>query len=84
MVTVSQKMAGLERMLGYRGVGLERFHCILEWCFLLCELVVLCITYEICVFIALLVYSPPPSIQLSTTQELVLLELPLVLLCSSC
>ena len=28
MVTVSHIMVGLERMLDYRGVGLERFHCI--------------------------------------------------------
>ena len=28
MVTVPHTMVGLERMLGYRGVGLERFHCI--------------------------------------------------------
>ena len=28
MVTVPRIMAGLERMLDYRGVGLERFHCI--------------------------------------------------------
>ena len=27
MVTVSHIMVGLERMLDYRGVGLERFHC---------------------------------------------------------
>ena len=27
MVTVSHIMVGLERMLNYRGVGLERFHC---------------------------------------------------------
>ena len=28
MVTVPHEMVGLERMLDYRGVGLERFHCI--------------------------------------------------------
>ena len=28
MVTVPHIMVGLERMLNYRGVGLERFHCI--------------------------------------------------------
>ena len=28
MVTVSHIMVGFERMLDYRGVGLERFHCI--------------------------------------------------------
>ena len=28
MVTVPHIMVGLERMLDYRGVGLERFHCI--------------------------------------------------------
>ena len=28
MVTVPHIMVGLERMLGYRGVGLERVHCI--------------------------------------------------------
>ena len=28
MVTVPHTMVGLERMLDYRGVGLERFHCI--------------------------------------------------------
>ena len=28
MVTVPLIMVGLERMLDYRGVGLERFHCI--------------------------------------------------------
>ena len=28
MVTVPHNMVGLERMLDYRGVGLERFHCI--------------------------------------------------------
>ena len=28
MVTVPHVMVGLERMLDYRGVGLERFHCI--------------------------------------------------------
>ena len=27
MVTVPHIMAGLERMLDYRGIGLERFHC---------------------------------------------------------
>ena len=27
MVTVPHKMVGLENMLDYRGVGLERFHC---------------------------------------------------------
>ena len=27
MVSVSQNMVGLERMLDYRGVGLQRFHC---------------------------------------------------------
>ena len=27
MVTVPLIMVGLERMLDYRGVGLERFHC---------------------------------------------------------
>ena len=27
MVTVHHIMVGLERMLDYRGVGLERFHC---------------------------------------------------------
>ena len=27
IVTVPHIMAGLERMLDYRGVGLERFHC---------------------------------------------------------
>ena len=27
MVTVPQSMVGLERMLDYRGVGLDRFHC---------------------------------------------------------
>ena len=29
MVTVPHIMVGLERMLDYRGVGLERFHCIM-------------------------------------------------------
>ena len=29
MVTVPHIMVGLERMLDYRGVRLERFHCIL-------------------------------------------------------
>ena len=29
MVTVPHIMVGLERMLDYRGVGLERFHCTL-------------------------------------------------------
>ena len=34
MVTVPHIMVGLERMLDYRGVGLERFHCILVcFCF---------------------------------------------------
>ena len=28
MVTVPYIMVGLKRMLDYRGVGLERFHCI--------------------------------------------------------
>ena len=28
MLTVPHIMVGLERMLDYRGVGLERFHCI--------------------------------------------------------
>ena len=27
MVTVPHNMVGLERMLDYRGVGLQRFHC---------------------------------------------------------
>ena len=27
MVTIPHIMVGLERMLDYRGVGLERFHC---------------------------------------------------------
>ena len=30
MVTVPHIMVGLERMLDYRGVGLERFHCIVH------------------------------------------------------
>ena len=30
MVAVPHIMVGLERMLDYRGVGLERFHCIHE------------------------------------------------------
>ena len=30
MVTVPHIMIGLERMLDYRGVRLERFHCIVE------------------------------------------------------
>ena len=30
MVTVPHIMVGLERMLDYRGVGLERFHCFLQ------------------------------------------------------
>ena len=30
MVTVPHKMVGSERMLDYRGVGLQRFHCTLE------------------------------------------------------
>ena len=29
MVTVPHKMVGLERMSDYRGVGLQRFHCML-------------------------------------------------------
>ena len=29
IVTVPHIMVGLERILDYRGVGLERFHCIL-------------------------------------------------------
>ena len=31
MVTVPHIMVGLERMLDYRGVGLERFHCMCYW-----------------------------------------------------
>ena len=31
MVTVPHMMVGLERMLDYRGVGLERFQCINVW-----------------------------------------------------
>ena len=30
MVAVPHIMVGLERMLNYRGVGLERYHCIIE------------------------------------------------------
>ena len=30
MVTVPHIMAGLERMLDYRGVGLARFHCMTQ------------------------------------------------------
>ena len=30
MVNVPPIMVGIERMLDYRGVGLERFHCSLE------------------------------------------------------
>ena len=30
MVTVPHIMVGLGRMLDYRGVGLERFHCMLR------------------------------------------------------
>ena len=30
MVYVPHKMVGLERMVDYRGVGLERFHCTLN------------------------------------------------------
>ena len=30
MVTVPHVMVGLERMLDYRGVGLARFHCIIN------------------------------------------------------
>ena len=30
MVTVPHIMVGLERMLDYRGVGLERFHCTMK------------------------------------------------------
>ena len=32
MVTVPHIMVGLERMLDYRGVGLERCHCIMYVC----------------------------------------------------
>ena len=39
MVTVPHIMVGLERMLDYRGVGLERFHCS-EDCVLECLLLV--------------------------------------------
>ena len=31
MVTVPHNMVGLERMLDYRGVGLQRFHCIIRY-----------------------------------------------------
>ena len=31
MLTVPHIMVGLERMLDYRGVGLERFHCSYKW-----------------------------------------------------
>ena len=31
MVTVPHTVIGLERMLDYRGVGLERFHCSSCW-----------------------------------------------------
>ena len=30
MVTVPHEMVGLERLLDYRGVGSERFHCTVE------------------------------------------------------
>ena len=30
MATVLHEMVGLERMLDYRGVGLQRYHCTLE------------------------------------------------------
>ena len=32
VVTVPHILVGLERMLDYRGVGLERFHCIYSVC----------------------------------------------------
>ena len=32
MVTVPHKMVGLESMLGYEGVGLQRFHCNEDTC----------------------------------------------------
>ena len=36
MVTVPHIMVGLERMLDYRGVGLERFHCIMKTIIIQC------------------------------------------------
>ena len=58
MVTVPHIMVGLERMLHYRGVGLERFHCtaIHALCTALHTLyIVLCVQYiptyiPICVY----------------------------------
>ena len=36
MVTVPHIMVGLERMLDYRGVGLERLHCIYIYIYNMC------------------------------------------------
>ena len=38
MVDVPHKMVGLERMLDYRCVGLERFHCTMLHCTMLFKL----------------------------------------------
>ena len=37
MVTVPHIMVRLERMLDYRGVGLERFHCTYVYCVLVLQ-----------------------------------------------
>ena len=54
MVTVPHIMVGLERMLDYRGVGLERFHCIIQYDIL---------TYII--YIRTVAYLDTPLLQIS-------------------
>ena len=48
MVTVPHIMVGLERMLDYRGVGLERFHCM--WFEVCVVLNAICSVY-VCMYI---------------------------------
>ena len=45
MVTALHEMVGLERMLDYRGVGLERFHCIYYYISMLLTYIYIYIIY---------------------------------------
>ena len=57
MLTVPHIMVGLERMLDYRGVGLERFHCT---CACSCSLLYVLHTHvRGCTYLSL--YTPSPT-----------------------
>ena len=46
MASVSQNKVGLERMLDYRGVGLQRFHCNGQYCYINCGKAKACLGAE--------------------------------------